>query len=174
MPHAALERISAVPVEGLSRFDGYHFTNYGVRDGLGHMVINDITEDRRGRLWIATNGGGVSCLIDDPQEAALFRQNGPATGARRRFITFRVGDSPDSNLVNALLFDSADNLWLATVDGVYRAATASSNDLHFKTIVPSHPTGTHGAAFADRRGRLWFGMNDELIQVFQDQVIMYG
>jgi signal transduction histidine kinase/ligand-binding sensor domain-containing protein len=160
--------------EGLSRFDGYSFTNYGVRDGLGHMVVNDITEDRRGRLWIATNGGGVSRLIDDPQEAAIFRQNEPATGVRRRFISFRVGDSPDSNRVNALLFDPADNLWLATDDGVYRAATASSNDLHFKTIAPYHPTSAPGAAFADRRGRLWFGMNDELIQVSQNQVIRYG
>src|SRR5262250_3091393 len=28
--------------EGLSRFDGYRFTNYGPRDGLGDPIINDI------------------------------------------------------------------------------------------------------------------------------------
>src|SRR5262245_6144656 len=38
--------------EWLSRFDGYRFTNYDKRDGLGEFsVINDVTEDRRGRLW---------------------------------------------------------------------------------------------------------------------------
>src|SRR5881397_1034478 len=56
--------------EGLSRFDGYRFTNYDTRNGLGNQVINAITEDRRGHLWVATNGGGVSRLIDDPAEAS--------------------------------------------------------------------------------------------------------
>src|SRR5215475_2008665 len=117
--------------EGLSRFDGYRFTNYGMRDGLGHMIINDIVEDRRGRLWVATNGGGVSRLIDDPQESDLFRQLGAAPGARLRFISFRVGDSSGSNRVNAMVFDSADDLWLATDGGAYRAATASGDALQF-------------------------------------------
>ncbi len=39
--------------EGLSRFDGYRFTNYDTRDGLGNSLINGITEDRKGRLWVA-------------------------------------------------------------------------------------------------------------------------
>src|SRR5262249_1758371 len=50
--------------EGLSRFDGYGFTNYARRDGLPHVFINHITEDRQGRLWVATNGGGVARLVD--------------------------------------------------------------------------------------------------------------
>jgi ligand-binding sensor domain-containing protein len=54
--------------EGLSRFDGHRFTNYGEREGLKHAVVNDITEDRRGRLWVATNGGGGARLLDDPRE----------------------------------------------------------------------------------------------------------
>ena len=160
--------------EGLSRFDGYRFANYGVRDGLGHMIINDIVEDRRGRLWVATNGGGVSRLIDDPQEAALFRQPGAPPATRLRFINFRVSDSSESNRVNAMVFDSADNLWLATDHGVYRAATASGSDLQFKLIAPHAPAIHHGAAFADLRGRFWFGVNDELIRIVQDQVIRYG
>src|SRR5438094_461661 len=49
--------------EGLSRFDGYRFTNYGTREGLGNMIINAIVEDRQGQLWVATNGGGVARLI---------------------------------------------------------------------------------------------------------------
>jgi ligand-binding sensor domain-containing protein len=34
--------------EGLSRFDGYRFTNYGTREGLDHPSINAITEDQLG------------------------------------------------------------------------------------------------------------------------------
>src|SRR5215471_17950681 len=109
--------------EGLSRFDGYRFTNYGERDGLGHVIVNDIAEDRQGRLWVATNGGGVARLIDDPREVPSpdpFKSASAksASGVRRKFINFRVGDSPNSNQVNALLFDADDNLWLATDDGL--------------------------------------------------------
>src|SRR5215813_3347629 len=85
--------------EGLSRFDGYRFTNYGERDGLGHVIINDITEDHRGRLWVATNGGGVACLMDDLREVPPSDRSKTATGVRRKFINFRVGDSPHSNRV---------------------------------------------------------------------------
>src|SRR6266540_1389490 len=34
--------------EGLSRFDGYSFTNYGIADGLPSPVINSLLETRDG------------------------------------------------------------------------------------------------------------------------------
>ncbi|MGH9939881.1 MAG: sensor histidine kinase [Blastocatellia bacterium] len=160
--------------EGLSRFDGYRFTGYGVRDGLGHPIINDIDEDRRGRLWVATNGGGVARLIDNPREEVAARQAGSTPDARRRFISFRVGASLESNRVNALLFDPADNLWLVTDAGLYRAATEPPGELQFKLVAPLSPTVIRGAAFADRHGRLWFGLKYELIQVVADQTVKYG
>jgi ligand-binding sensor domain-containing protein len=43
--------------EGLSRFDGYTFTNYGIDQGLPHAVVSDILETRAGDYWVATNGG---------------------------------------------------------------------------------------------------------------------
>src|ERR1700682_6501847 len=45
--------------EGLSRFDGYSFTNYGVDQGLPHTMVNDFLETRNDELWIGTNGGLV-------------------------------------------------------------------------------------------------------------------
>src|SRR5262249_3902184 len=45
--------------EGLSRFDGYAFTNYGIDQGLPHATVNDFLETRSGEIWIATNGGLV-------------------------------------------------------------------------------------------------------------------
>src|SRR5438067_12720600 len=45
--------------EGLSRFDGYSFTNFGVNQGLPHAIVNDFLETRSGELWIATNAGLV-------------------------------------------------------------------------------------------------------------------
>jgi ligand-binding sensor domain-containing protein len=63
----------------LSRFAGYGFVNYDRRDGLPHVFINHITEDRHGRLWVATNGGGVARLVDHSRESG---------GAK--FVSFRI------------------------------------------------------------------------------------
>jgi ligand-binding sensor domain-containing protein len=159
--------------EGLSQFDGYRFTNYGPRDGLNNPIINAITEDRQGRLWVATNGSGVALLIDDPRES-LSGQPTPAPSARQRFVSFRVGDSETSNRVNALLFDLQNNLWCATDGGLYRAATGQSGALKFEVIVPHRDVEMGMAAFGDRHGRLWFGIEHELIEIVQDQIIKYG
>jgi len=43
--------------DGLSRFDGYSFTNYTTDDGLPHRVVNDLLETRSGAIWVATGNG---------------------------------------------------------------------------------------------------------------------
>src|ERR1044071_5812336 len=43
--------------EGLSRFDGYSFTNYGIDEGLPHRNVTDFLETRSGECWVATYGG---------------------------------------------------------------------------------------------------------------------
>src|SRR6185295_1092847 len=43
--------------EGLSRFDGYGFTTFGVDQGLPSSVVNDLLETREGVYWVATASG---------------------------------------------------------------------------------------------------------------------
>jgi ligand-binding sensor domain-containing protein/signal transduction histidine kinase len=157
--------------EGLSRFDGYGFTNYGTRDGLGDPIINAIAEDQQNRLWVATNAGGVARLIDDPQ-ASPSVQGEPAPSVRQKFISFPIGDSPASNIVNGLLFDSQNNLWCATDGGIYKATAGQGGDLKFEVIVPDQAGAE--IAFADSQGRLWFGTKNNLIEIVRDQIIEYG
>src|SRR5580693_10701888 len=38
--------------EGLSRFDGFAFTNYGVQDGLPDHWVGDLLETPDGEYWI--------------------------------------------------------------------------------------------------------------------------
>ena len=160
--------------EGLSRFDGYRFINYDARDGLGNPVINALAEDRQGRLWIGSNGSGVARLIDDPREVLALSQTQSAATTKPKFVSYRVGDSPSSNRVNALLFDASNNLWCATDDGLYRAAASERGDLKFEVVVPHRETATEMAAYTDSHGRLWFGIENELIEVVQNQIIKYG
>ena len=46
--------------DGLSRFDGYTFTNYGTEQGLPLSTVNDILETSKGDYWVATSGGLVA------------------------------------------------------------------------------------------------------------------
>jgi ligand-binding sensor domain-containing protein len=43
--------------EGLSRFDGYKFTNYGTESGLPGRDVYGFLEARDGSYWVATNRG---------------------------------------------------------------------------------------------------------------------
>src|SRR5580704_12853326 len=43
--------------EGLSRFDGYTFTNYGAEHGLPNREVTSMLISRRGIYWVATFAG---------------------------------------------------------------------------------------------------------------------
>ena len=43
--------------EGLSRFDGRQFVNYGIEDGLPSLNVSRIYQDSQERLWAGTNAG---------------------------------------------------------------------------------------------------------------------
>src|ERR1044072_718554 len=43
--------------EGLSRFDGYGLTNYGLEHGLPSAIITGLLETAEGLYWVATAGG---------------------------------------------------------------------------------------------------------------------
>src|SRR5205809_1777893 len=59
--------------DGLSRFNGYEFTSYGVEQGLPNPVINDLLETRSGVYWVATNGGGAARFDPSPSRSEQSR-----------------------------------------------------------------------------------------------------
>ena len=83
--------------DGLSRFDGYGFTNYTTDDGLPHRMVNDIIETRDGVTWVATNGGlarfnprGKRGVALKGAEVSVDR----AGTAEPMFITYSPEDAP--------------------------------------------------------------------------------
>lgn len=70
--------------EGISRFDGYRFTNFTTDDGLPDRHVNDFLQTRDGTIYLATDGGlarlnptGVRGSSDSPV-FTVFRPEGPA------------------------------------------------------------------------------------------------
>ena len=174
--------------EGLSRYDGYEFVNYGVSDGLPSPDITDMKEDRQGRLWVAAWDNGVA-LLDEK----------PGTEKSKKFTKFFIAPYPanskeevnDINLkkendkkraeafrknkVNRMLIDSGNNIWCLTDDGVYRAPV-SDNPIF--SLVQSYERSITNfpsfALFEDRQGNVWFGIHNELFEARGDEIINHG
>ncbi|MDP6780043.1 MAG: two-component regulator propeller domain-containing protein [Candidatus Latescibacteria bacterium] len=45
---------------GVQRYDGYHWTTYTMRDGLGSNDANSLLEGQDGAIWLSTIGGGIN------------------------------------------------------------------------------------------------------------------
>ncbi len=141
--------------EGLSRFDGYHFYNFGVAQGLP-AGANDLLEAADGDYWIATLDG-----------VARFH---PAS-AKPRFKTYLPSD-PKAGVVFALAADPAGGIWVGTQGGLYHLDRTSSDwRLHPVDIgMPNQGWEDTfvSALLVDRSGTLWAGTRTGLYRRFPD------
>src|SRR5262249_22244770 len=99
--------------EGLSRFDGYKFTNYGTDQGLPHSIVNYLLETRSGVYWIATEGGvcrfNPTISQQAPKETALGAGVSPASESR--FVLYHTGEDQSARIVNVLIEDHTGTVW---------------------------------------------------------------
>ena len=85
---------------GLSRFDGNHFLNFGLKNGLPSLYVDNVYEDHSHRLWIGTRSGiaemkGDSCY------------------------SYPVNDKEDISFVSGFLEPDPGIVWATTNKGVY-------------------------------------------------------
>ncbi|MBN2414517.1 sigma 54-interacting transcriptional regulator [bacterium] len=127
-----------------------HEPEYGGSIGQGR--IWDIFRDGRGRLWIASYGGGLNLVKRDRTGRIYFKQylHDPADPA-----------SISSNLCTGVCEDVNGNLWIATFGGLNRII--ESETLSFQRFLP-RPADPHAVAdnairtlFCDHQGNLWIG-----------------
>lgn len=116
---------------------GGHWKAYTIVDGLAGGNIRAIIEDRKGNLWIATDGDGVSRY--DGQE----------------FRNFTTREGLANNFVWAVLEDRKGDLWFATRAGVCRYdGNGFEKPMDFNDgLVDNFVT----SIVEDSKGNLWFG-----------------
>lgn len=138
---------------GLGRWDGYRFRQYGFDANDPHSLpdnyIHVLYLDRRGRMWVATNEGGLARY-----DATL-----------DRFVRIPVSRKPGQPglshaTVISLQDDDENGLWIGTRAGLDHLNVSSGVITHIRhdpNNLNSIPSDHIRAMARDRQGRLWIG-----------------
>jgi len=140
--------------DGLSRFDGYQFTNYGKEQGLPYPNVNDLIESG-GSYWVATNGAGVSNF--NPTERIPFKSTAS------RFKVYSLDSDPASNRVNRLCEDRNGRIWAGTDSGLFYFDKTQDRFIRALRDV----TAIYSMS-VDRQGVLWMGAGNQLWRLTSD------
>ena len=120
---------------------GAQLERFGAREGLPAGGVTSILESRSGQLWVGTDGGGLTRLVDHP--------------FGRRFERFAAQDGLSDDAVTFLLEDREGSLWVGTRHGGLN---------RFRQPIFTLYTPTEGLSakvvwsiYGDRQGALWIG-----------------
>jgi len=138
--------------DGLNRYDGYQFTVYrndpSDTNTIPNNYIKSILEDKKGIIWVATWGGGLS----------FYNQK------EGRFIPYNRGKLPADRIpddfINCIVKDGKGNIWAGT-----ESHGACYLDLKQGTVSRDEPGIKNPASISDEnitdilidsRSQVWF------------------
>ncbi len=138
-------------VEGVSIFDGEHFTNFTTRDGLPNRFVTDVVETSSGEYWVATDSGLARLSLHRPVDT-------PA------FTAFKLGTGDAANRIDRLVEDTKHQIWCLTADGLYRFSSITTQPFHAEKVVLPEGIGTQLAdLLVDSKNRLWLLSSSSLV-----------
>ena len=132
---------------GFIHGQSYHFVNYTVEDGLSQSDVVSILQDKRGLLWMATGGGGVT-IFDGVDFSYLKREDGLS-----------------SNIVNCLYQDSKGHVWIGTYEGLVKYDGQNLTNYDVSQGLYSDIITT---ICEDSEGRLWVGTENGGVSILSE------
>jgi len=124
---------------GITRFDGRHFTTYGVAEGLADNEVFDIEEDKKGNIWFTTLRGIAGYITTE--------------GFIHSFAPEIFGDTV---FVNCIKHDSQNRLWVG--DKQNNVYVFNEDTLIQKYHIDK--VSRIDAFIEDQKGRMWFTTNN--------------
>ena len=134
--------------EGISRFDGYEFTNYRVTDGLPDRDVRSIVQSRDSSFLIATGKG-----------AARFNPDGQSVAGR--FTVYPLPQGTKTQSVEAVLEADAA-VWIGTDAGLFVVRKSTVEAFPLPSNMPA-PVVT--SLSLDAGGDLWVGTSAGLFAI---------
>ncbi|RPJ85269.1 MAG: hypothetical protein EHM13_01595, partial [Acidobacteria bacterium] len=154
--------------EGLSNFDGYRFTNYGVDQGLPDARVIGLVETRDGEYWVATVSA-ISRFL--PGSSLETDQVGGTPGRFFDVYRFEQDDGMRARTAVHLAEAPDGRLWLLTTSRLFRFDRTSRE---FESIDIGGPAA-FSTFFQERDGSLWLGAEHGLFRRLPDgRVEAYG
>lgn len=143
---------------GLYRFDGNHFKEFSVADGLPADYLNQIAESPDGTLWIGSTVG-LYYRVKGQDRFAL----APLNGARR--VNGGQG-----------IAATGDSIYAATEAGLRRSAWTSGQQTNFTPhFTPLWSGGPAWSVFADDdNSTIWFGCDRSICKLTTGGVTIFG
>jgi ligand-binding sensor domain-containing protein/two-component sensor histidine kinase len=149
---------------GLIRFDGYNHKvfiyDHKTKNSLSNNFIRDLLLDNDGKIWIATDGGGIS--IFDP--------------LKESFSTINLQTAfPDYERINEVWTIHQDNqnpnsvMWVGTSEGLIKFNTADSSFTIFRNDNSAISGNRISCIFEDSKNRLWIGTITDGINIFDKE-----
>jgi ligand-binding sensor domain-containing protein/signal transduction histidine kinase len=161
--------------QGLSRFDGYRFTNYTMDEGLPDNEVNDLLETRNGDFWVATGkglcrfypSGGVS-----PAQLRITEGRESRPHAQARFVVYRPGEGRRASAIKTIYEDKSGRLWCGTWQGLYQVEL-TNQEVNFRLVklgIPLDEAKSYvvRTPLEDRKGALWIPTDYGLYRLFGD------
>jgi ligand-binding sensor domain-containing protein len=181
-------------VEGISRFDGYKFTNYGLSEGLPNRVVNDIVETTGGDYFAGTDHGlalfdpqtqvadkpfftvfplgiddiEIYCLLADADGGVWAGTSGGLFHLSRSDNAWQYQRvDPDAGIVIGLLLDSSGVLWATTGGGGFERRFPDGTVEHYG-IENGIPKDGVIRLIQDRSGTVWIGTHYGVARLVRD------
>jgi ligand-binding sensor domain-containing protein/two-component sensor histidine kinase len=136
---------------GLCRYAGGCITRFRKGETAPRGSVFSLYVDSAGRLWIATNGSGLSVMAD------------PAARAPR-LATYDTSKGMNSNLVRSIVEDRFGRIWAGTARGVVCLDPRTGAIRRFSTA-DGLPQAVFKSAIQDRSGVLWFATSKGLARI---------
>ena len=125
------------------------------RPALSLDMINFVTEDRQGQLWICTVGGGINILSRD----------------RRSITVLKKENGLSDNTTYNLQWDQQGTAWIGTYNGLSRY-DPQQKIFHNYYVTDGLSTNecNHNSCFKDSDGRMYFGTISGLNSFLPDRI----
>jgi ligand-binding sensor domain-containing protein/signal transduction histidine kinase len=145
-------------VDGLARYDGYHFKFY-VHDlddpqSLCSNQVTAVFEDQHGNLWVGSEGEGLDRFNRAQDTFTHFRH------------TPSISGSLGEGRINVIYEDSLGQLWVGTSNGGLDRFDESSGAFTHYRNEPGNPhslaSNTVYSVYEDSQGNFWVGTNNGL------------
>lgn len=118
-------------------------------DGLNSNDIFCLKEDRHGKIWVGTNGGGVNVLSADHKVLMKYCKNPKGTNER---------DYPGNNFIRFIEEDNAGNIWIGSYGSGIAVFNPEQNTFRLHNKGNSKlPNDLSMCILKDRSGNIWVG-----------------